>query len=259
VVLDSATLEATPFYDAPIWDQVLRDRPFRCVTIAREPRLMALEPSMTTRVLRRAFVEREGIDFPLGRLFEDPPSHIHSLVAAARIGLRNETLYWYRVNRPGKITAARGEVRFDAILSIRDALRVGLRGAVSADAGAYLLLGSARMLFWCCQHLTNDSIVRFVSEASATLHGAPEAWKSVAMRLTRQHPDLVRILGAFLHGDPAIVCAMAVQRPSGIMPAMRFMLSSFGGSERRAMLAGAARRMLLPASRIVRHVRRLAT
>jgi hypothetical protein len=234
-VLDGTTLGAAPFYDAWIWDDMMRGMPFRRVTLAQEPRLLRLEPNANTRVLRRSFVDRVGISFPTGRLYEDPPAHVQGIVHAAAIGLRNETLYLYRVNRAGKITDERSSRRFDAIATNREAIEIAAATHVTPEAGANLLIAAARMLFWCCQNVANADRLRFATEAGAALRVAPDAWRTHATTRSVLDEREALILGALLNGDPRVIVPLSARRRPSVTAALRFAATPYGHPARRVI------------------------
>lgn len=245
-VLDDTTFSSSPFYDSQLWDELMDGAPFRRVTLAQEPRLLRLEPNANTRVLRRAFLDRSGIEFPIGRLYEDPPAHVRGLVHASAIGLRSETLYLYRVNRGGKITDERSSRRFDAIATNRDALRVASAGHVRTEAGTNLLIAAARMLFWCCQNVVNEDRRRFAAEAVEVFREAPPVWRDRALVGSALGLREQLILGAFLHGDPAVIAAFAARQRPTLLATLRFASTRFGQPARQVLRNLARERLRWP-------------
>jgi hypothetical protein len=232
-VLDSSTLECSPFYDASIWSGLVNGELFRRTTVARDPALLRLEPNANTRVIRRSFMEREGIDFPLGRVFEDPPAHVRALVRANAIGIRNELLYLYRVNRVGKITDERSSRRFDALATTSEALDIAATAGVSDAAGANLLVASCRLLFWCCEHVANADRANFAVQASRVFSGVPAPWRAFAMESLRLDVREALIVASLLHGDSQVIGSFAARRWPPFTSALRFTASRFGGPARQ--------------------------
>lgn len=228
VVLDGANLLAAPFYDDWIWDAMLGPSSFRKVTLEQEPRLLRLEPNANTRVIRRTFMDRQGISFPIGKLFEDPPAHAKGVMRAAAVGLRGETGYFYRVNRPGKITDERSARRFDAIETSQMAIGEAIAAGVAPEAGACLVLALARLLFWCCQNVTNANKLRFAADAARALRTAPAQWLDVVSADRTLHHREALLFAALRHGAPRLIAAAAARQmpPPGAM--LSFLLSPYG-------------------------------
>ena len=83
-------------------DPALRRAPF---DLRREPRIMLLEPVAWTKLYRRSFLEKHGLQFEDGmNSYEDMCFHFSVLVKASRISLLDEPLFFYRQNRPGQIS-----------------------------------------------------------------------------------------------------------------------------------------------------------
>jgi hypothetical protein len=215
--------------------------PFRRLTLEQEPRLLRLEPNANTRVLRRGFVERAGIVFPPGLLFEDLPQHVRGLARAAAIGLFNETGYFYRIDRPGKITDERSARRFDILRSIALAREEALAASVSDDAGANLTMQVVRMLQWCTHYITNADRPRFVAEAIALVAAWPPKWSERAFAARMGDDRELILLAAFLDGQSNVLRAMAVHRRPGFVSALRFAAAPHGAGVRRIGLRAAGR------------------
>ena len=98
------------FFDRQLWAAL----PARCKNepfcIHDEPRALGLEPAAWKRLYKRSFLEAVGFQFPVGLVFEDIPAHFHLLLSAQRISLLDKPVCFYRMDRPGKITARRDRV-----------------------------------------------------------------------------------------------------------------------------------------------------
>ena len=88
--------------------------PARCKNepfcIHDEPRALGLEPAAWKRLYKRSFLEAVGFQFPVGLVFEDIPAHFHLLLSAQRISLLDKPVCFYRMDRPGNMTARRDRV-----------------------------------------------------------------------------------------------------------------------------------------------------
>jgi glycosyltransferase involved in cell wall biosynthesis len=173
LVLDNQTLRTEPFYDSWLWDRLVEGRKFRRTSLMDEPRLLRLEPNANTRVIRRDFFERAGIKFPKGLHFEDYPPHVQEMIEASAIGLLNEIGYFYRVNRPGKITDQRDRKRFDAIKSASRALDFARSANLDTDAFANLTLQITRLLSWCAECTRDEDRFEFCRDVMVLARSIP--------------------------------------------------------------------------------------
>lgn len=214
-VLDGATFTAEPFYDAAIWDRIMGTRSFLRTTLYQEPRLLRLEPNTSQRVIRLDFFRKAGLRFPVGRKFEDFPAHVRGMIRAGAVGLRNETGYLYRVNRPGKMTDERNAARMDGIAvvgeAVAEATAVGPR-PVTVWAGANLAVQATRMLYWHGGYVTNAKRAEFVEHAVAVGRTIPAEWYARAIEHYAENERERLILGAFWHGNPRVVRAFIEHR-----------------------------------------------
>ena len=247
VIVDGATLRTAPFYDAWLWHEIMRGVSFRRLTLEQEPRLLRLEPNANTRILRRSFIDRVGIIFPPGLLFEDLPQHVRGISRAGVIGLFNETGYFYRINRPGKITDERSSRRFDILRSVALARDEALSAAVSDDAGANLTMQVTRMLHWCAHNVTNVDRPRFIAEAVAFMGTWPASWTNRALEARLGNERELILLSAFLDGQNDVLGSMAGRQRPGLIPILRFAISPHGAVVRRLALRIAGRITFSPA------------
>jgi hypothetical protein len=171
------------FYDSRIWQDLCGKAQITSTSIARSPGLLRLEPNANTKIIRRDFFVRSGIEFPEGLLFEDLPAHFSVLLKAARVGLINFTGYYYRVSRAGKITDERSARRFDMIKVGHQAVDLLLEPQVSPKAAAAGLLMVTRMLFWCGEMTPNSLREEYLHQAFALLGRMPGAVIMEALRL----------------------------------------------------------------------------
>ena len=165
-----------PFYDAGLWRQVLGGQDSARLLLREAPLLLAFEPNMNYRWIRRSFYLSERISFPEGLFFEDAPAHFQMLLSAKCIALTSEVYYLYRVGRVGKITEERGQRRFDVIPVLKLSVEMLQKYPLSpSDA-----FGGLRVLFrlcWGCG--TMVPLVRryeFFSKAVRALDGIPSSW-----------------------------------------------------------------------------------
>ncbi|OVZ60993.1 hypothetical protein CDO44_07180 [Pigmentiphaga sp. NML080357] len=161
VVFDSVSQIVHDFYDTAIWNEILHGRSCVVTSARREPRIFRFEPNANTRLLRRSFLLEKRLAFPLGLHFEDFPVHVEALAAAGRVLLVDSTGYYYRVNRPGKITDQKSEKRFDILKSVELGFSAMKRYHVDAAGRAYIAIMATRMTYWCGKHTLNKDRKRF--------------------------------------------------------------------------------------------------
>jgi FkbM family methyltransferase len=84
-------------------DPQLKTMPF---DLRSEPRVLLLEPVAWTKLYKRSFLLEHALHFEDGmNSYEDICFHFSVLVKASRISLLDDTLFFYRQNRPGQISA----------------------------------------------------------------------------------------------------------------------------------------------------------
>ncbi|AOS82829.1 hypothetical protein BIU88_00880 [Chlorobaculum limnaeum] len=152
VVFDSVTGESYDFYDTHWWDYILQEKAFAVVTAISAPAVFRLEPNANTRLLKRSFIEKENLSFPLGLdFFEDFTFHVAEL-AAAKIFMYDKTGYYYRVNRAGKLTEQKSTKRFDMLKSVDLAFKEASSRNVNMSGWAYIICIACRVMYWCGQN-----------------------------------------------------------------------------------------------------------
>lgn len=153
------------FYDTNIWDSILENKTLLVTSSFAEPRIFRLEPNANTRLLKREFLISNKIEFPPGLHYEDLPVHIKENALAGKILLLNASGYFYRVNRPGKITDEKSEKRFD-ILKIANLAFTEINTSIlSVEAKIYAVILMIRMVYWCGSETLNNDRKRFYKEA----------------------------------------------------------------------------------------------
>lgn len=202
LVFDSKTHLTYPFYDDWAWQRLLGSQEVRVVSRHEDPALFFLEPNANYRLLRRELFDRFNLHYPEGRLFEDPPVHYKMLARAHRVGLVGIPYYWYRVNRPGKITAERSLRRFD-ILEVAHQTFAELGPLdITPEAGAAILYGLSRIVWWCGTMTLPEHRHDYFQKAAALFaEQAPAAW--VDRFGTCRFPDEIHhlIVSALIHRE----------------------------------------------------------
>lgn len=175
----SNTLSVHEFPDKYVLDEILNGRHFTYTTLQRQPRLLRLEASPVVRIYRRNFLLEHSIRFPEGFFFEDAPFHAQVISRACNISLINETLLYYRVNRPGQTTSMTGKRRFDMIKSIDATFSAIAPVSIPDDAGANLIGLLTRMASWCAEHCDFDDRKSFLEKTASAFSKFPPIWFSL--------------------------------------------------------------------------------
>jgi glycosyltransferase involved in cell wall biosynthesis len=166
IVFDSMTGESYDFYDTYWWDYILQDRAFAVVSASSAPAVFRLEPNANTRLIKRSFIEKEKLSFPLGLdFFEDFTFHVAEL-ASAKIFMFDKTGYYYRVNRAGKLTEQKSSKRFDMLKSVDLAFKEASSRNVNQLGWAYIICIACRVMYWCGQNTLVKDRKRFFEMSS---------------------------------------------------------------------------------------------
>jgi len=161
VVFDSLTGESYDFYDTKTWDNILRGKAFAVVTATSAPAVFRLEPNANTRLLKRSFIQKESLSFPLGLdFFEDFAFHVAE-IATGKIFMFDKTGYFYRVNRAGKLTEQKSEKRFDMLKSFDLAFQEAKLKNVDLYGLSYIVCMGCRVMYWCGQNTLLKDRKRF--------------------------------------------------------------------------------------------------
>lgn len=201
LVFDSKSDKVFDFYDAWVWDRMLGGASTRVISKHEEPALFFLEPNANYRLVRKDMFERYDLNYPEGYYFEDPPVHYRMLSSANRIGLVKTPYYWYRVNRPGKITAERSHRRFDIITVARETLIILSPLDVTPMEGGAILYGLTRIVWWCGCMTLPEHRQQFIEQAcDVFMRHAPPAWVLCFGHLHFPDEIIYLVLGALLRG-----------------------------------------------------------
>jgi glycosyltransferase involved in cell wall biosynthesis len=223
LILDDKSKKTEPFYDSWVWDHLLNKQKFRLTNLAAAPRLLRLEPNANTRIIRRDFFVDAKIEFPIGLHFEDYAPHVQQMIGARKIGLLDEIGYFYRVNRPGKITDNRDRRRFDAIKSVSKAIQLAMAAELSADAMANLALQVTRLLSWCAECVPRVHRREFCAEAVQAAQHIREEDYELAISSYANEPKERMLLDIYKRHDAAALFSLASKKfyPGSIIRAFR--------------------------------------
>jgi glycosyltransferase involved in cell wall biosynthesis len=238
VVFDSVSQETQDFYDSALWEAMLQERHSVVINVPQEPRVLRLEPNANTRLLRRSFISKNALSFPLGLHFEDFPTHVDALAAAGKILLLDSTGYFYRVNRAGKITDQKSAKRFDMLKSAALALDAADKHHLSIQAKSYVLSMAARMIFWCGKNTLNKDRARFFHAACELIRKKVE--RPVMLHCIQTAADWREavLLSALSTMSIGVLAAHAANKPiSPFAVASMLSNSTFGARPRRIVMS----------------------
>jgi glycosyltransferase involved in cell wall biosynthesis len=161
------------FFDRAVWDQLparCKSGPFR---ISEEPRALLLEPAVWKRLYQRSFLDRLGFRFSPGLTFEDVPAHFQLHLAANSISLLDKPVCFYRMGRPGKITARRDRIVFQ-VFDVFDLAQNALRAA-NSDELVWALFIKIQMRFcsWLFRQVAENDRADFFHRWAAQLRRVP--------------------------------------------------------------------------------------
>jgi len=225
-VFENASGISYDFYDANIWEELLSGKTHLLTTPQRNPSLFRLEPNANTRIFRKDFFDSTPITFPSQLHFEDLPAHVEALAAAKSILLINKTGYYYRVNRPGKITDQKSDKRFDVLESARLALNILSHKQMPTPIQASTMLLISRMIYWCGKNTLNKNRLRFFREACQLL-STPETKTTISYAIknfgtTRESFLLI----AFAAGSEEFLARHASSMPPRLRDGIKTLLMS---------------------------------
>ncbi len=182
VVFNHETQETNFFYDDWVWDQIAGSERQIVTTIEREPRLLQLEPNASIRILRRSFMEKYELRYPEGKRCEDQVPHYLALFQAKRVGAISSRGFFYRIERPGKLTASVTKWIDDALEAMAMAVGSAQNFQPSARAGAAMVYLSQRSVFGYGKKLPFHLRRKYYQSAGALFAQLPGEWVDIALR-----------------------------------------------------------------------------
>lgn len=228
MVFDSKNHKVWPFYDDWVWLRLLEGMDHRVVLNSNTlPLCFCLEPNANYRLCKRSFYLENNFHFPEGRVFEDLPVHLNMLAKAGRLGFVNVPYYWYRVNRPGKITSERSERRFDMISVAAEAIQNLKASQISDGQGGAALYSLFKIVWWCGMMCLPEHRPLFFKKACALFRlEVPKPWARTYFK--QYAPDTEQlILGAlFLYGSSQMLTQRTFENRNPL--ALLFFLINIG-------------------------------
>lgn len=170
------TMRTSKFGDHDIINSILGGDHFKVTNASREGRLFRVEPSAVIRLYNKKFFDQSVEKFPEGVHFEDVAPHAASIARASRVGLLNEYLLIYRIDRAGQITASKGATRFDILHSVKQISESAYIGDLSTEAGACLCGQLARLVHWCATECPKNMRSEFIDIFLDSITKIPSIW-----------------------------------------------------------------------------------
>ncbi|MGD9852484.1 MAG: FkbM family methyltransferase [Nitrospirales bacterium] len=141
-----------PFFDQRIRQQLdprLKSTPFK---LARELRILLLEPVAWTKLYNRAFLQKHGLKFEDGmNSYEDMCFHFAVLLNAQSLSYSDAALIYYRQNRPGQISG-RTDRRVFEVFAVFDRIHEKLiTSNVSKEIWGMVVRVHLRQFGWLIQ------------------------------------------------------------------------------------------------------------
>jgi glycosyltransferase involved in cell wall biosynthesis len=134
-------------HDIGRWNEFIASHG-RLVNPRNCPDLFLLDHSPCKRIYRREFLERAGFAFADGLVFEDLISSFQLLCKASSVVLIDEALYFYRVGRPGQITARADHSLLDAVPAFDLILDELWNYPASPELWANFICFQGRLILW---------------------------------------------------------------------------------------------------------------
>ena len=184
---DVLIADATVFYEdskifRQFFDQHIRkalDPRLRTVPfdLRNEPRALLLEPVAWTKVYKRSFLQKHALHFEDGmNSYEDVCFHFSVLVKATRISLLDDTLFFYRQNRPGQISARTSRKIFEVFAVFQKIHENLVAWEAPADIWAMLVKVQLRQFDWLMKDRVQAHHKReFLASAAQQFQKIPEA------------------------------------------------------------------------------------
>jgi len=217
LVFDQKSLCFSEFYDAEIWDGILREKHQRLTNAWRDPDMLMLEPNANPRIVRRSLIVSRGLLYPEGLHFEDLQVHLRTLLCTEKIGLLGARHYMYRINRPGKITDQKSGIRFDILQIFDQTVQLAKEFEIPPAQGACILYALLRITYWCGTQTSLSDRPRFFSELGQRFTAVPEEWITRFKGRYRNNMGRLVILWALRRQDTRLLVAIS----TGVRPFLK--------------------------------------
>ncbi|MEX0829694.1 MAG: FkbM family methyltransferase, partial [Nitrospirales bacterium] len=161
-------------YIRQTFDPQLKASPFE---LAREVRILLIEPVAWTKLYNRTFLQKHALQFEDGmNSYEDMCFHFAVLLKARKISYSDDALIYYRRNRPGQISG-RTDQRVFEVFAVFDEIYENLIASnVSVDIWAMVVRVHLRQFGWLIQDRVQSQHKReFFALVARQLQKIPES------------------------------------------------------------------------------------
>ena len=120
---NDVTKEVKPIQDSKVWSSFRGKDCSHTLDPRREPDLFMLDTSACKRLYKKSFLDLLDFTFMPGKIFEDVPTHYKLLLNTDAVALLDRPHYFYRTDRPGRITAKTDETLFHVFDVMAEVMR----------------------------------------------------------------------------------------------------------------------------------------
>jgi glycosyltransferase involved in cell wall biosynthesis len=182
-VLYEETGIITDFYDQERFAKMIgKGKEYAVVRKIDAFEYFSLEPCMVRRVWRKSFVDRIGMKFPEGILYEDVPVHFLCGITSSSIAVSNHLSFTYRVGRMSSLTKDNSVRRYDIVETFRVALNYLNEYKVDHQIGINFMILFMRMTDWCYHQLENSRKSGLVDLLNKFMREIPGQWKDAYLK-----------------------------------------------------------------------------
>jgi len=178
-LIDHLTGETKPIQDTHGWTSLKSQHEDLFLSPGKEPDLFMLDTSVCKRLFRREFLKSLCFRFPHGKIFEDVPTHYHMLLNTESVALVDQELYFYRTNRPGRITARTDET----LLQVFEVMQQVIDDLNRYDANLTVWANYIWFQSWVLQWLRNQIIPEFAGEFDRMCYEISKNFKESSLKV----------------------------------------------------------------------------
>ncbi|MGB5136644.1 MAG: glycosyltransferase [Prochlorococcaceae cyanobacterium] len=198
---NNTTRELRPIQDHKVWTQIKNKN---SVFNARETtELFRLDTSACKRLYRRSHLKRLDFRFLPRVIFEDVPAHYKLLLHTDKIALVDRPYYYYRTDRPGRITAISNERLFNAFSVLEEVCQELEASQASIDIWISFLWFQSWILRWLRKQIQPSS--------------RADEFDAMSMELATTFPaDAVSAFASRFPGDNEAIRYIALQTSAAL-------------------------------------------
>lgn len=143
-----------------------------------------VQPSACTKLFRKEYILRKGLQFTEGRLFEDVAFTILAMLFTDRICFQDSPVFLYDVHGSGSITSMRSLRRFEILDNIIPVILNVRREIASGPEALCLAASLMRTVLWCYDYAPDDATPNFAKRLI-------EIFRAFTPRAEAEHYSLV--------------------------------------------------------------------